>query len=92
MSQVLTQEQSFLMMEKRFAALREHDVIDLCWQDSRFPAVVTEINLVEKSFKVVSLGKQAIRSVLAGEQQEPIVVQLPSAPSDRHPAWSVVGR
>jgi hypothetical protein len=91
MLRVLSKEESFSMMRRAFAALRAHDVIDLCFEDERFPAIVVSIDKIAKKFEVVRLDKEGVRALLHGRVPCPVRVVLPPAPGE-HPMWNLVGR
>ena len=91
MLRVLSEEEAFAMMGRAFAALREHNVIDLCVDDDRFPAIVVSVDHLARKFEVVPLDKDGVRRLLHGRVPSAMTVQLPSSPG-RHPMWNTVGK
>lgn len=96
MLRVLSKQESFDLMESQFAKLKPFQVIDLCYKNRRFPAIVYEI--YARSFSVVPLNETNIRMMFmkegyasdwAGKQENRIF--LPDSPDKAHPMWNIIG-
>lgn len=83
-------------MEARFAKLRPYDVIDLCYEDQRYPAIVTKIDLLKRAFTVLRLDRAMVQSLVEGgvmpDSASTVMVRLPATASEVHPQWAVVGK
>lgn len=96
MLKVLSKEESFHALERNFSELTEYDIIDLCHEDERFPAVVVSVDYAGRSFEAVRLTKTLMVSLMSGSVSPApiptITVSIPPEPSERHPGWNVVGK
>ncbi len=91
---VLSKEESFERLKTKFIKLSEYDIIDLCYENERFPAVVVSVDYVGRAFEVVPLTKALIiRGMLnITSIPETKTIQLPDSPADAHPSWNIVGK
>ncbi len=82
------------IMEMNFAKLSEYDLIDLCYENKRFPAVVVSIDYIGRAFEVVPLSKTMLIMCLSGSvsAQEPKTIKLTDSPSNICPSWNLIGK
>jgi hypothetical protein len=85
-------EEAFHLMETKFAKTNVGDIIDLCYNDRRFPAVVSHIDHLNRNFSVIEIDAQKAEELLNNNSMEEIFVQLPSSMEDQRPAWNIVGK
>ena len=88
MLKVLSKEESFLLLRRKFVALRDKRVIDLCNQGRKYPAIVTSVDREGKSFRVIPLDEKGIDDVLGGRLPEEVVVKIPETADEVHPMWN----
>lgn len=92
MLRVLSKEEAFCLLNRKFEVLKEKVVIDVCYEDIRLPAIVLSIDKNKRSFTILPLDKEGIETMLSGGLPEPVTISLPSSPDVEHPCWNEVGK
>jgi hypothetical protein len=90
MLKVLSKEESFLLLRRKFVALREKKVIDLCHQGRRYPAIVVSIDRQDNSFRVLRLDEEGVDAVLRKTLPDEVEVRIPETADEVHPIWNEI--
>ena len=97
MLEVLSKDESFQLLRRRFEELKPLDVIELCDNGRRFRAVVAE--KVSDGFFVVELTDAILSDVVYGPPEDVrwdppprIEVVVPDDPDVQHPMWNTLRR
>lgn len=88
----LTKEESFQIMTLKFAQLRVHQIIDLCHDNERFPALILEVDHLKRTFSYLRLDKMTSKIAQQADEENTKTVLLPSVASEVHPMWNLVGK
>ena len=93
---LISSDQSHESMERKFAALKTYDIIELCYENKKFPAIVYTVNHSERNFTILKLDKSVVKDLCKGfglgfTNVESIVVEIPSKPQKVHPNWNLIG-
>ena len=94
MMKILTKEESFMLLQRKFAELKEFDVIDLCYKDERYPAIVSHVDHPARSFRVLPMKREVVEDLIKfglTNLEDFVKVQLPDDPSHVHPMWNKIG-
>lgn len=93
---ILTSEESFDMMQAKFNQLNVNDLIDLCYDNRRYAALVISINKDQRYFRAYRVDAEAIRRIASGsplpDSCDIVTVFLPPSPCNIHPQWNFVGK
>jgi hypothetical protein len=90
MIKVLSKEESFFLLQRKFVELKEKDVIDLCYRDRRYPAIVVSVDREANSFRVLPLDESGVADVLEKKLPEEVEVIIPRTAEEVHPMWNKV--
>lgn len=91
MGKVLTKDEAFDLLHAKFKNLKPWEIIELCHDGRRFPAIVTGISWEDKQFYVIELTPKIVDQVLLRHHDEEIEVSLPDSPDEPHPMWNSMG-
>ena len=79
-----------MLLSRKFVALSENKVIDLCYDNRRYPAIVVSVDREAGSFSVLPLDEKGVLAVLDRRLPEEITVKVPDNPEEAHPMWNEI--
>jgi len=92
MPKVLTKDEAFELLNAKFDNLKPWEIIELCHDGRRFPAIVSGILRQERKFWVVELTPEIIDQILVRHHDQEIEVPLPESADETHPMWNSMGK
>jgi len=90
MIKILSKEDSFFLLQRKFFSLKEKKVIDLCHRDRRYPAIVISVDRERSSFRVLPLDEAGVEAFLDKRFPEEVEVIVPKTADEVHPMWNEV--
>ena len=87
---VLSKEESFALVMVKFKNLKVKKVIDICYMDRRYPAIVFSIDSSNNTFQVIPLDDNGVDDVLSGRLPKPILIIIPKGAESVHPIWNEI--
>lgn len=92
MLKILSKEEAFCLLNRKFDVLKEKTVIDVCYDHIRLPAIVLSIDKNQRSFIILPLNREGIDTMLSGGRPESVTIKLPLSPDIPHPCWNEIGK
>lgn len=98
MLRVLSKEESFALLNKKFDELEIDDVIDLAYENRRYPAIVFNIYRDIRGFDVLPLTAENTHALVQGNvdaqwlMNNLKIVMLPNVADQIHPMWNKILR
>jgi hypothetical protein len=97
MIKILSREESFALLNKKFKELQVNDVIDLTHDGLRYPAIVFNVYQRIRAFDVLPLTAENTDKLMRGNADGWLlgsirVILLPDSADKVHPMWNVIPR